>query len=273
MTKKHPSEAGARPPRAGLSRFDRGSHVSRRFQVIWAAATIGMALALAVPAGGAQTLEASSREASTTRAAKASTSSVVANAAVAQVPVFDQPNAPAPSRVLSNPTATNGKLAFLVVDLTTTGWVKVLLPVRPNGSTGWVHAQDVVTTPDPYKVVVSLGGHSLTLLKKGKNVLEAPAGIGKGNTPTPGGRYYLAQLYKPPNSKGIYGPFAYALNGYSEVLPDFNGGDPIIGIHGTNQPDLVGQDVSHGCIRVTNDVITKLANLLPLGTPVQIKKK
>jgi len=196
----------------------------------------------------------------------------VKNAASPQVPVFDQPNAPAPSRVLSNPTATNGKLVFLVVDLTTTGWVKVLLPVRPNGSTGWVRAQDVVTTPDPYKIVVSLSGHTLTLLNKGKNVLQVPAGIGKGNTPTPGGKYYLAQLYKPPNPKGIYGPFAYALNGYSEVLPDFNGGDPIIGIHGTNQPELVGQDVSHGCIRVTNDVITQLANLLPLGSPVQIKK-
>lgn len=269
MTKQHPSEAGARPPRAGLSRFDRGSQVSRRFQVIWAAATVGMALALAVPAAGAQTLEASSRGA----AAKASTSSLIANASVPEVAVFDAPNGPSPSRVLTNPTPTNGKLVFLVDDLTVNGWVKVLLPVRPNGTTGWVRAQDVAVTPDPYKIVVDLGEHKLTLLKKGKNVLEAPAGIGKGNTPTPGGRYYVAQLYKPPNPKGIYGPYAYALNGYSEVLPDFNGGDPIIGIHGTNQPDLVGQDVSHGCIRVANDVITKLADVVPLGSPVQIKKK
>lgn len=268
MTKKHPSEAGARPPRAGLSRFDRGSQVLRRSQVVWVAATVGVALALAVPAAAAQTLEASSA----TAPARKSTSSLIATASVPQVNVFDTPNAPAPSRVLSNPTPTNGQLVFLVDDVTTNGWVKVLLPVRPNGSTGWVRAQDIAVTPDPYKIVVNLGGHSLTLLKRGKTVLEAPAGIGKGNTPTPGGQYYVAQLYKPPNPKGIYGPYAYALNGYSEVLPDFNGGDPIIGIHGTNQPQLVGQDVSHGCIRVTNDVITKLVKLVALGTPVQIKK-
>lgn len=119
---------------------------------------------------------------------------------------------------------------------------------------------------------MNLGAHTLRLLKRGKTAIEAPAGIGKGNTPTPGGRYYIAQLYEPPNPKGTYGPFAYQLSGFSEVLPNFNGGDAIIGIHGTNQPDLVGQDVSHGCIRVTNDVITKLADLVPLGTPVQIKK-
>jgi lipoprotein-anchoring transpeptidase ErfK/SrfK len=272
MTKKHPSEAGARPPRAGLFGFDRGSQVSRRSQVVWTAAMIGVALALAVPAAAAQTPGALSRAAATTGAAARSATSLVASASVPAVQVFDQPNAPAPSRVLTDPTPTNGKLVFLVDEVSTNGWVKVLLPVRPNGSTGWVRAQDIAVTPDPYKVVVNLGGHKLTLLKKGKVVLEAPAGIGKGNTPTPGGQYYLAQLYKPPNSKGVYGTYAYALNGYSEVLPDFNGGDPIIGIHGTNQPDLVGQDVSHGCIRVTNDVITKLANLLPLGSPVQIKK-
>ena len=174
--------------------------------------------------------------------------------------------------MLSNPTPTNGRLVFLVDDLTTNGWVKVLLPIRPNGSTGWVQAHDVVVAPDPYKIVVDLGAHTLTLLKRGKAALKVPAGIGKGSTPTPGGRYYLAQLYKPPDPKGVYGPFAYALNGFSEVLPNFQGGDAIIGIHGTNQPQLVGKDVSHGCIRVTNDVITKLADLVPLGSPVKIKK-
>lgn len=42
-------------------------------------------------------------------------------------------------------------------------------------------------------------------------------------------------------------------------------------IHGTNQPETIGRDVSHGCIRVHNDVIRGLARLLPLGTPVEIR--
>ena len=84
--------------------------------------------------------------------------------------------------------------------------------------------------------------------------------------------YYLKELLEPPDPNGAYGPYAYGLSGFSNnpELANFNGGDGIIGIHGTNQPDKIGSDVSHGCIRVSNEVITEMAASLPLGTPVEI---
>jgi lipoprotein-anchoring transpeptidase ErfK/SrfK len=97
-----------------------------------------------------------------------------------------------------------------------------------------------------------------------------PVGIGTRDTPTPGGLYYLIELLRPPNPSGAYGPYAYGLSGFSDVIHHFNGGDGVIGLHGTNEPQKVGHDVSHGCIRMRNADITRLAHLLPLGTPIRI---
>lgn len=195
---------------------------------------------------------------------------IVAAAAVPVVDVFTAPGAAAPTLQLSNPNHYRGQLVLLVKALRTDGWLQVLLPVRPNGSTGWIHAGDVVLSNDPYRVVVQLRAHRVVAYRGATTVLSVPAGIGKASTPTPGGGYYLTQLFQTPNPDGAYGPYAYSLSGFSEVLTTFKGGDAIIGLHGTNQPQLVGTDVSSGCIRVRNDAITKLAHLLPLGTPVTI---
>jgi lipoprotein-anchoring transpeptidase ErfK/SrfK len=94
--------------------------------------------------------------------------------------------------------------------------------------------------------------------------------IGTGATPTPLGRFYIIELLQPPDPTGPYGPFAFGLSGFSETLTSFAGGDGVIGIHGTNDPVALGTDVSHGCIRMANDVIETLAGVIPLGTPVAI---
>jgi lipoprotein-anchoring transpeptidase ErfK/SrfK len=197
--------------------------------------------------------------------------SMVVQATGAQVAVYANPTDAAPTQVLANPTPTDGLLVLLVDELGGDGWAKVILPGRPNGSTGWVRMHEVVLSFVPYRVVIDLSDHRLMVQKKGKTVLEAPTGVGKAATPTPGGTYYLTQLFAPPTADGPYGPFAYSLSGMSDVLTTFNGGEPVIGIHGTNRPDLVGTDVSSGCIRVTNDVIRKMVKILPLGTPVTIR--
>lgn len=170
---------------------------------------------------------------------------------------------------LSNPLPSGGPLTFLVQE-NTSGWVRVLLPVRPNQSQGWVRASDVSLRRVDYRMTVSTRRHELTVYEKGRVVLRAPVGLGAGTTPTPGGVFYLKELLKPSNPKGAYGPYAFGLSGYSPVLYDFGGGQGELGIHGTNDPKSLGRSVSHGCIRVRNDVITKLAKLLPLGVPVQI---
>ena len=96
------------------------------------------------------------------------------------------------------------------------------------------------------------------------------AGVGRSVVPTPAGTYYLAELLAQPNPNGIYGPYAFGLSAFSNVLYSFGGGPGEIGIHGTNNPASLGTNASHGCIRISNAGITKLARILPLGTPVRI---
>jgi len=102
--------------------------------------------------------------------------------------------------------------------------------------------------------------------------MKEKVGLGTSTTPTPGGVFYTKELLKPPTANGPYGPYAYGLSGYSPVLDEFLGGNGEIGIHGTNDPAGLGKDVSHGCIRISNEAITKLATMLPLGVPVQIAR-
>jgi len=150
-------------------------------------------------------------------------------------------------------------------------WYQVDLPIRPNGSTGWIERNDVSLSQHDYRIVIALGAHQITVYKGDAVFVQEPIGVGTKDTPTPGGTYYTKELYRPPNPNGPYGPYAYALSGYSDVLTDFAGGDGVLGIHGTNDPSALGHDVSHGCIRMSNPGITKLAQTLPLGVPVEIQ--
>jgi lipoprotein-anchoring transpeptidase ErfK/SrfK len=149
---------------------------------------------------------------------------------------------------------------------------EVYLPVRPNGSTGWVDIDDVSITKTPYRIEIGINEHRLRVFRDDEVILDEPVGVGRSEVPTPGGIYYLKELLQPPNPNGAYGTYAYGLSGFSNVLQSFNGGSGVIGIHGTNEPDKVGTDVSHGCIRLHNENIERMVEEigLPLGTPVEI---
>jgi lipoprotein-anchoring transpeptidase ErfK/SrfK len=112
----------------------------------------------------------------------------------------------------------------------------------------------------------------MTLSEAGIVVASFPIATGRDQLPTPGGTYFIRELLAPPDPEGSYGPYAYGLSGYSPVLDNFNGGDAVIGIHGTDDPSSIGKDVSHGCIRMFNKDITQLVEKwqLPLGVPVYI---
>ena len=88
--------------------------------------------------------------------------------------------------------------------------------------------------------------------------------------PTPTGRYYVVELLKQPDPNGVYGPYALGTSAFSQVLYHFGGGPGQIGIHGTDEHGSIGQSVSHGCIRLRNRDIVRLAHVLPLGTPITI---
>ena len=100
----------------------------------------------------------------------------------------------------------------------------------------------------------------------------AEPAVGHSLSPTPTGRYFVVDTIAPPDPHGFYGPYALGLSAYSTVYTTFAGGNGQVGIHGTNQPSKIGTDVSHGCIRLDNATITRLAKRLPLGTPVDIRR-
>jgi hypothetical protein len=198
-----------------------------------------------------------------------SQTSYAATAKGSSVRVLARPNGPV-THTLANPQPSGAPLTFLLKGPLGGDWLEVYLPVRPNGSSGFVRARDVTIASVPYRVDVLRRAHRLRLFRDGALVKEFPVAIGTHETPTPGGVFYLKELLVPREPGGPYGPYAYGLSGFSNVLTRFGGGDGVIGIHGTNDERTVGTDVSHGCIRMRNADVTYLAHLLPLGTPVRI---
>lgn len=151
-------------------------------------------------------------------------------------------------------------------------WIEVRLPTRPNLSTGWVRRRDVTLRADPYRVRIDLRRHRVTAWHGKHRIARTAIGVGKSLTPTPTGLYYITDLIRPPDPGGTYGPFAFGLSAHSPVYTSFGSGDGQVGLHGTNDPSGLGQDVSAGCVRVDNDVIRRLARTLPIGTPVTIRR-
>lgn len=203
-------------------------------------------------------------------AAPAQRQSIVAQAVRSTLAVYRTPHTTRPFLLLSNPTP-NGAPRVVLVKRRIPGWENVYLPVRPNGSTGWVRDADVDLSLDPYRVVVSRSSHRVTVYRNGRIALSTEAAVGRSVLPTPTGTYFLSELLKQPDGNGMLGPYAFTLSAFSNVLYSYGGGPGQIGLHGTNTPGLLGRDVSHGCIRISNGAIATLARMLPLGTPVVIR--
>lgn len=184
-------------------------------------------------------------------------------------PIYASPGGEV-AQTLPNPWIGDSPLVFLVKEQTDEGWLEVYLPIRPNGSTGFVPASDVQVSGHSWHIEVRLSEFGLTVFDGDEVFLETEIAVATDNTPTPGGLYYTTELLQPPEPDSVYGSYAYGLSGYSETLSSFNGGPGQLGIHGTNQPELIGQQVSHGCIRMRNEDIEKLAPVLPLGVPVMV---
>jgi lipoprotein-anchoring transpeptidase ErfK/SrfK len=149
-------------------------------------------------------------------------------------------------------------------------WYRVQLPLRPNGSTGWVRATAVAERTMHVRIVVDLSQRRVTLYRGARPLLVTTAAIGSPSTPTPTGRYFVNQKLVAPDPLGPFGPAALGISAFSPVLHDWAQGGPIA-IHGTNESALLGSAVSHGCIRVANDVVERLWKLVPTGTPVLIR--
>jgi L,D-transpeptidase-like protein len=182
-----------------------------------------------------------------------------ASPAVAQLAASTPERTPDLLTVLRSRTGADGKV-----------WVEARLPVLPNGSVGWVRRDAV----GPYQMVnthlvVDRARLRATLYRAGRRVFTAPVGIGTASWPTPAGEFAVRSeltRYASP----FYGPVAFGTTARSAVLTDWPGGG-VVGIHGTNEPELIPGRVSHGCIRMRNDDILRFSRLMPVGTSLTIR--
>src|SRR3954471_6849952 len=164
-----------------------------------------------------------------------------------------------------------GATRVFLVDGEDGGWLLVDLPTRPNGSTGWVKASDVTLAANQWRMRVDLASHMLTVWNGAAVVHTESVAVGKPSTPTPAGDFYIAEnLTVPKFQYAAYGPFAFGLSAHSNVYTSFGGGDGQVGLHGTGDPSSIGKATSNGCIRISNDGVTKLIKIVPPGTPIAI---
>lgn len=184
-------------------------------------------------------------------------------------PIRTQPDAEA-TRITTTRLLTEDKLAEVYLVLRRRdGWVKIRVPGRPNGRTGWVRraALGPLHTVNT-RITVNRATATLTLVRAGRTVFRTRVGVGKPSTPTPAGHFWVREKLRF-KATPMYGTRALGTSAYAKVS-DWPGGG-VVGLHGTDQPELIPGRPSHGCVRVRNTDMAKLYALAPVGTPVTIR--
>ena len=173
---------------------------------------------------------------------------------------------------------TGGPVALLVLgaqrDRDGRRWLRVVLPERPNGRSGWVAANRVVATRTRWQVVVDVSARTVVLLHRGRVTMRLRAVVGAPGTPTPVGRFAIYEKARQRDPRGFLGPWALHLTGHSDVLDNYGGGPGRIALHGRDGASLadpLGSARSHGCVRIDDGAIALLARRLPPGAPVTIR--
>ena len=191
------------------------------------------------------------------------------------LPVHAAPGTEHPYQHLEADNPWGQPLRLLVVrDTVDDGeiWLRIQLPIWPNGQEGWVNASDVHLTRAAERVVVDLSARKLVRLRDGRAVARLRVAIGKASTPTPPGRYSVWARVDTDRPSGPYGSYILGLSGFSEAIEPWTEwpGQPRLAIHGTDDPADTGHAVSNGCIRVLNRLLRVLHDV-PMGTPVLIR--
>jgi lipoprotein-anchoring transpeptidase ErfK/SrfK len=187
---------------------------------------------------------------------------------VSEVPVFADASGDAVEQTVPA-TGDYGQQQVFLVAGRDGDRLEVLLPVRPNGTRGWIDASTVDVATHDYQIQVSLSGYRMLVQRGTEVVVDTAIGVGTEDTPTVGGDFYTWVLIDPTNAG--YGSYAYGLSGFS-TLEQFAGGDGRMGIHGTTDDSSIGRNVSHGCVRIPDDVVVRMVEEigLPLGVPVTV---
>lgn len=148
-------------------------------------------------------------------------------------------------------------------------WLQIEVPARPNGRRGWVprSALGSLHIVRSY-LLVDQSTLTATLYREGQAIFSARIGVGKPSTVTPKGNFYVLEKLRSVGSP-VYGPFAIGTSAYAPTLSEWPGGG-VVGIHGTNEPQLIPGRPSHGCIRMRDEDVSHLWSLIGLGTPIEI---
>ena len=193
------------------------------------------------------------------------------------LPVHAEPGAERPYQHLAADNPYGQQLRVLVIsdaiDAEGEIWLRIQLPIWPNGQEGWVKASDVRLARATERVVVDLSARRLVRLREGRAVARLRVAIGKASTPTPPGRYFVWARVDTDRPSGPYGSYILGLSGFSEAIEPWTEwpGQPRLAIHGTDDPADAGHAVSNGCIRVLNRLLRVLHDV-PMGTPVLIRR-
>lgn len=170
-------------------------------------------------------------------------------------------------------TQFDNRLTLMVKEFDASGnYALVYMPVRPNGTTAWVQTAFFDENRHEYRVEISLSSNEVRVYQGSELLRTSQSVAGRPERPTPVLRSYIDE--KIPGSKvgPAYGDWVLSIAAFSEALGSFgaNGGMPKLALHGTNQPELMGQYVSSGCVRIPNEVVSFIADTVPVGTPVDI---
>jgi lipoprotein-anchoring transpeptidase ErfK/SrfK len=189
----------------------------------------------------------------------------------------DAPRVTAKPKMVLQPVAplADGPQVLLVTRSTVVGgkrWAEVLLPIRPNGSRGWVPAGVLRLNTTPFRIVIDVSERRLTVFKSNRPVIRARVAVGAVGTETPRSEHFaIAELIRTHTPGAFLGPVVMPITGYSEKLNEFAGGNGRVAIHGTSLPGLIGTAASHGCIRMYNSDIARMSRMVRPGTPLKIR--
>jgi lipoprotein-anchoring transpeptidase ErfK/SrfK len=249
----------------------------RSSRLIAVAALIGVCALLALPIASAAQRSASARSSGVSYPHRyLLTTSKVGHWAVVvkQVAAHAQPsNSSKVVTTLSTVTGDATQNIVLLLDgvdvKSQQTWYRVRLPILPNNSTGWVPKSALGNIYEVHThLYVDRETQTAVLKKDGRTIFSTRVGVGKSYWPTPAGQFYIRDKLTSFNNP-FYGPLAFGTSARSAVLTDWPGGG-FVGVHGTNEPELIPGYISHGCIRMNNDAILKLAKLMPVGTPLTV---
>ncbi len=248
---------------------------------VLSAALVATAIALLAPAGAAASGSTAPPSPNPPGAPTSAVTATLSN--LKTVTRWGYPQAAAPARQFPSPHArVVGYLHFLTPDgqaevylalrSYTAGsqtWVEVPIPGRPNGRKGWVPAGALGELHVTHQYLrVDRETRRITLFRLGQPVWNAPVGVGRPSLPTPAGHFYLTEKLQAIGGP-FYGPYAFGTSAYAPTLSEWPGGG-VVGIHGTDEPQLIPGDPSHGCIRLRNADIVQLYRMVEVGTPLEI---